>query len=173
MHLGWSWASATILSTVFTLNTIFFWLHLFQTSAGWSYLSLNWACRMVYYVSQQLSQLPLRQHVQILCTSPLLVQMYDCTEELWICWSILSGTVLLWQHLVAYSSQTWVYWRASRWWFLGCREARYWQSGGQSLIPQYCTLCSSLTSLTTCCLLECGPIDVSIPLDASTSTDDI
>ena len=100
------------------------------------------------YVCQQLYRLPLRQDVQILCTSPLLVQMYHCTEEFWICWKILSGTDLLWQHLVAYSSQTWVYWRVSFWWFLGCREAKCWQSSGQSLVPRYCMLCSSLASLT-------------------------
>ena len=94
-------------------------------------------------------------------------------RKLRIFWTILSGTVLLWQHLVACSSQTWVYWRVSFWWSLGCKEARCWQSGGQSLIPQCCTLCSSLKNLTTCCLLECGPIDVSTPLDTSTSNDDI
>ena len=34
------------------------------------------------------SRLPLRQLVQIICTSPLLVQMYYCTEEFRICWTI-------------------------------------------------------------------------------------
>ena len=172
MHLGWSWASAIVLLTAFleTMNlllasslSLFSWMVLLVTQLGMSHV----------FADQQLSRLPLGQHVQNLCTSPLLVQMHHCTEELRICWTILSGTLLLWQHLQAYSSQVWVYWRVSLWWFLGCRESRCWQSIGQSLIQQYCTLCSSFKILTTCCLSECGPADVSTPLDAWTFTDDI
>ena len=54
-----------------------------------------WHAAWSKYVCQQLSQLPLRQHFQILCTSPLLGKMYHCTKKLWTCWKILSGTVLL------------------------------------------------------------------------------